>query len=299
MDIDILNEFLVMSGTDTFVAAAKKLGCSPAALRARISSFEDSLGIKLLQRGAHGYELTEAGRRLIPDAKRITDKYQSYVSKGRATSYEEYHSLTIAFTGLDMPRPLLSRLALFCGKYPNVHIRLMSDTEYPVREGLLSQDVDLYLIYTDRDPFIEGLSAVPLWQAKPFIVVPDSLYISSPSALLKDFDGGSFILYPHTQLTHLREWQKNVLEDSGISYSIYRQDCSREYSSYLLSLGKGQMVYPAADMERLPPKTHALPLTDPHIRKLMAYGMYFKESQNPNLHLFLDDAGLGSWEAVP
>ena len=289
MDIDILNEFLLLSGANSFAAAAKELGCSPAALRARISAFEETLGVPLFTRSPQGYELTDAGRKLIPTARAIVHRYQESVEKGRATAYKEYHRLNIAFSGYEMPLPLLERLSAFCDKYPEVHVHLMSDSEFSLREDLLSHAIDLYIAYADKEPLFDEFNVLPLWRATPHIIIPQSHPMSArEDALLKDFDGECLILYPRTKDTGLREWQMHVRDESGISYFNYRNDCSKEYGKYLLSLGKGLMIYPC-DGGTLPPNTVALPLTDPHIRKLSAYGVYAKDPPNPMLQLFLNE----------
>lgn len=289
MDIDILKEFLILSNANSFNDVAKSLGCSPSALRARISAFEESLGVQLLVRSSQGFELTDAGRKLIPAGRKIAELYESSIQKGRATSYMEYQSLSMVIAGFEIPLPLQERLIAFSEKYPAVHIHLLSDSDYSLREDLLSETIDLYFLYSDKDLFYEDLQLRPLWKTKPHMLVPEDHELSQKeSVLLKDFDGECQILYPRTKVNTLREWQMAVRDESGITYTNYRNESSKEWSKYMIGLHKGVMIYPYSG-GLLPPGTRAIPLADPHIRKLMISAVYVKDNPNPILKLFLDE----------
>ncbi len=297
MDIDVLNEFLILANMNTFADAAKVLDCSPTALRARIFSFEDSLGVKLIERKPHGFELTDAGINLTLSGRKIVDKCNEYIEKGRATAYKEYHHLNIGFTGFEMPKPLQQILLSFCEKYPEVYINLISDMEVSAREGLLSQSTDIFFVHAGEEPYYGDTYAHLIWQAESHIIIPKAHRMSGESsAMLRDFEGERLLLYSRTKELSLREWQVAVRDDSGVPFIMYRSDTSKDYCKYLLSLGKAIMIYPYSGAA-LPPETVAIPLVDPHIRQLGLYAVYLRESHNPMLKFFLNELeinGLGS-----
>lgn len=62
MDIEIIQTFLEVVTTGSFVGAAERMGVSQAAVSMRIQSLESQLGCSLLDRGRGGARLTPAGR---------------------------------------------------------------------------------------------------------------------------------------------------------------------------------------------------------------------------------------------
>ena len=69
--LDRLRCFVAVADTQSFAAAARRLGCSaPAATRA-IASLEQRLGVQLFQRSTRSVRLTEAGERFVVDCRRI------------------------------------------------------------------------------------------------------------------------------------------------------------------------------------------------------------------------------------
>lgn len=69
-DLDSLRCFLAAAERDTFRAAARAVGLSPAAFSDRIKRLEEDLGATLFERTSRQMRLTQAGRRLRPQARR-------------------------------------------------------------------------------------------------------------------------------------------------------------------------------------------------------------------------------------
>lgn len=63
--------FLEVSGTSRIADAAKRLGVDHTTVSRRIARLEKQLGVRLFDRGVTGWQLTDAGRRLIPYAKTV------------------------------------------------------------------------------------------------------------------------------------------------------------------------------------------------------------------------------------
>lgn len=65
-EIDGLRTFVAAATTLNFREAARRVGCSPAALSSRIAALEDQLDARLFERSTRHVALTDAGRRLLP-----------------------------------------------------------------------------------------------------------------------------------------------------------------------------------------------------------------------------------------
>ncbi len=63
--------FLEVSGTGRIVDAAKHFGVDHTTVSRRIARLEKQLGVRLFDRGPTGWQLTDAGRRLVPYARTV------------------------------------------------------------------------------------------------------------------------------------------------------------------------------------------------------------------------------------
>ena len=68
-----LSAFVAVAEHRNFTKAAAQLGISPPTLSQTIRSFEERLGVRLLNRTTRSVALTEAGEKLLADAQPILD----------------------------------------------------------------------------------------------------------------------------------------------------------------------------------------------------------------------------------
>jgi DNA-binding transcriptional LysR family regulator len=83
MDLQIINTFLEVATTGSFVGAAERMGVSQAAVSMRIQALETQLGRSLFDRGRGGAKLTARGRQFYQYAitiKRMWDRARLEVS---------------------------------------------------------------------------------------------------------------------------------------------------------------------------------------------------------------------------
>lgn len=69
--LDNLRSFVAVADAGGFAAAARRLGCSAAAVTRAIAALEARLGVLLFQRSTRLVRLTEAGERFLADCRRI------------------------------------------------------------------------------------------------------------------------------------------------------------------------------------------------------------------------------------
>nr|WP_314484237.1 LysR family transcriptional regulator [uncultured Pseudomonas sp.] len=69
--IHLMKVFLAVGELESFAAAARRLGISPAAVTRAITALEEQLGVKLLSRTTRSVRVTEAGSRYLADTRHI------------------------------------------------------------------------------------------------------------------------------------------------------------------------------------------------------------------------------------
>ncbi|MFK7927451.1 MAG: LysR family transcriptional regulator, partial [Myxococcota bacterium] len=70
MDLESLRCFVAAAETSTFRAASQRVALSPAAFSDRIRRLEESMGATLFHRTTRSVNLSAAGERLLPQARR-------------------------------------------------------------------------------------------------------------------------------------------------------------------------------------------------------------------------------------
>jgi len=96
MTTERLYEFLVLSQTLSFSAAAKKLFMAQSTLSRHIVEMEDELGIKVLERGTHSVHLTLAGRMLASRIPRLLEKNEQAMAHLRLANTQTSGRVSIA-----------------------------------------------------------------------------------------------------------------------------------------------------------------------------------------------------------
>jgi DNA-binding transcriptional LysR family regulator len=159
MDLNALTDFALVATNGGLGKASRASGRSKATLSRRIADLEEQLGVRLIERGARGLKLTEAGQMLM--------------DRTEGPMHEVLEAMTSAREGLSAPRGrlrvaspvLFSQLAMgrisaaFCAAYPEVTLddgRLLLE---PIPRLILSSFMMI------RDAAIAGAGAALIPQS--------------------------------------------------------------------------------------------------------------------------------------
>lgn len=262
MDFDRLAEFVAVAKHKSIKKAALELGLSSATLSARLIRFEEYLGTELFHRGAGSVTLTPAGRQLLPSAVEILSSYQQTRREMRSAQEHSYHQLRIAITGTNLPLylgPFLDQLNL---SNPGVQLELLDDSRFGIVDALQSGAVDIYFAPVMEDFAPKGLSKNPVSTSTQFLILPRNHPLAEQTMVsLRELDGETFLLYPRTAESAIRDFQLRNLQDAGISFSTYDGNTASLFYKLLVPVGKGVLLHPTPMMD-LPPGTVAVPVSD-------------------------------------
>lgn len=95
MDLDSLRCFVAVAESLHFRTAASRVGLSPAALSERVRRLEESVDAPLFDRTTRRVHLTDAGRRLLPHARRLLDEAARCAAVARGDEGPVPYALTI------------------------------------------------------------------------------------------------------------------------------------------------------------------------------------------------------------
>jgi DNA-binding transcriptional LysR family regulator len=160
MDIHQVEAFLAVGTFGGFRRAAAALRLTQPAVSARIRALEDSLSVRLFERGrqGHGLALSAAGRALRPHAERLLQAV--------ALARQAVHDIRPASGGAIQIAAVLSIctyllpdvLKRFQSAHPNVMITVRSGHSKEVLEMVLRGDAEIGLARSLHHPEVETVS---------------------------------------------------------------------------------------------------------------------------------------------
>ncbi|MGI6071880.1 MAG: LysR family transcriptional regulator [Lachnospiraceae bacterium] len=286
-----LESFIALSEHHSMRAAANELCISTSTLSDRISSLEDSLGTKLIQRTAQGCLLTEQGKVYLNDAKNLLEDWHGIVSSVRKIKHETFCGLRLAFQGDSLVPVVGSFLDDFMSRHPDVELSLVDDYEVGIADGLGKDTVDLYFAYEPSEIALLGMVHRPVFRTRLCVIVsPNHPYARKGSVSLKELDGETLIIYPKTKETSLRDFELNMLRSAGIHFYLYEGNLSSRYYHNIVQMGCGIAIYPHLSIRHIPPKTSLLEISDSSCCCDIEM-IYNPENSNPVLQMFLEEFG--------
>lgn len=288
MDIQRLEEFCVLASTGSFSASAEALGISQPLLSNHISLLEKRLGVRLLERSAHSVSLTEAGSRFLSDAREIIQEYSQLVNSVGSVSESGSRSIRIGFSGFIIPSRLGPFLDTVNLQYPNICLELFDDRNYDIAHSVAEGEIDVFFTYATQELNFPGIAREEVYNTKVLALVPLHHRLAHKSSLsLADLEGERFVLYPRGRESAYHETERDILERSGISYSLYEGSICPSAHFVFVPIGKGLALCPRMMRDIIPPNTVALPVIDPSFEMTM-YMFYKEDNPNPYVPEFLE-----------
>ncbi|GAB2179066.1 LysR family transcriptional regulator [Dongia sp. agr-C8] len=148
MDSLTLDQFAVFAtvvAEGSFAAAARRMNRAQSAITYAIQKLEEQSGVQLFDRSAYRPELTEAGRALLPRARRILDDVDDFrlQAAGVTQGVEAELSLVVDAFAPDFLGCILKE---FREAFPLVTLRITVELFQATRNALLEGTVDLALM---------------------------------------------------------------------------------------------------------------------------------------------------------
>ncbi len=192
-DLTDLRLFLSVAETGSITAGAERAGLALASASARVRGMEEQAGLKLLERGRRGVQLTPAGRALLHHARLVTRQVEHLRGElGAYASGLKGHVRLLANTSAaseHLPEPL----ARFLAHHPNVDIELDERPSTDIAWAVVEEAADIGVVAGHAD--VTGLEVTPFRTDRLVLAVPAThhlagrTHISFAEALGSEFVG--------------------------------------------------------------------------------------------------------------
>src|SRR5690606_19569405 len=146
VSLDQLRVFATVVEEGSFSAAARRLNRSQASITYAVQKLESAVGTLLFDRSGYRPTLTDAGRTLLPRARRVVETSAGFERQARALREGIEAELTLVVDAM-FPMPLLfAALSAFDRQFPTVQTRLYVESLGAAVKTVLDGNADLGIV---------------------------------------------------------------------------------------------------------------------------------------------------------
>jgi DNA-binding transcriptional LysR family regulator len=237
LTLDQIRIFLAVADTGSFSKAAKQLNRAQSALTYGIQKLEAQFGIPLFDRTSYRPALTEAGRALLPRARRIAEETNAFRDTARSLASGLEAELTIVLDSMFPMRAVVEALRAFTAKFPTVPPRVYVQSLGAAVEMVLDGTCMIGLL-----PLI--FSDIAYLKSFPLLTV-DLIPVVAPDHPLAALEGPieTHVLHRHVQLVLTDRSSLTAGRDYGVlsGHAWRLADLGAKHSMLLAGLGWGNM----------------------------------------------------------
>jgi len=202
MDADSLAAFLEIADAGSFSGAAGRLHLSQPAISKRIAGLEQRLSARLFDRIGRRVLLTEAGRTLLPYARRVREDLEDGRRALSHLSPELQGRLAIGTSHHIGLHRLPSVLKTFAHAHPDVDLDIQFMDSEVACEAVLAGKLELGIVTLPTEP-LEGLESRMIWKDPLAVVVsPEHALVKRRRVALAELARHPAVLPDEATYTH-------------------------------------------------------------------------------------------------
>ncbi len=244
-----LRSFLAVAEELHFGRAALRLGIAQPPLSQQIQQLEERIGARLFERTQRKVELSDAGRVLVEEARRILSAVDNAAVAVRRAARGETGQLRIAFAATVMFHALPRIVRAFREQFPGVYLDLREMASGAQLAALRAGDLDIGFV---REPLPDSDLEIEVVLREPLMITVEGSHrlAKKKRASVADLKDEPFVLFPSEIAPGLYFQVMRLCGDAGFSPRVV--EVSRElYTTVsLVAAGVGVSILPAS-VERL------------------------------------------------
>jgi DNA-binding transcriptional LysR family regulator len=175
MTIDDLNDLYLFARVveaGGFGAAERDTGIPKSRLSRRIAALEKQLGVRLIHRSAHAFNVTDVGQSVYKHARAMADEAQSAIAIVADSLNEPSGLIRISSSILTAELYLAGWLGEFMCRYPKVRVSLELSNRFV---DLVAERMDLAIRFATEPLASADVVARPLGRSRMVLVASPSL----------------------------------------------------------------------------------------------------------------------------
>lgn len=237
LTLDQFAVFVAIAETGSFARAARRMGRAQSAVTYAVQKLEEQTGLPLFDRTAYRPVLSEAGRALLPHARRVVEDVAAYRRQAAGIAQGVEAELTLALSSLVPLAQVTPALGRLHAGFPGVQLRLLIQPDEQAVASLLEGEADLALAL--------DLPGLPAWAERVALVDLDMVFVAARDHPLARLTGPQApeILAEHLQIAVSVERAARRGRDHGV-ISVnrwYVPDVATKQALLRAGLGWGSM----------------------------------------------------------
>ncbi|WP_373376813.1 LysR family transcriptional regulator [Cupriavidus nantongensis] len=181
--------FLTAAETGSFSAAAARLALTQSAVSTQIRRLEEELDCRLFERTGKSVALSEAGRRLLPEARRFVELYAAM--KDRAGPHADAAPVELGAVSTVQATLLAEAMRHFRQRFPDSHVNVVPGMSTQLLTQVDARELDVAVLIRPRLGLPPDLKWVPLVRERFVGIGP----VGSPQELRALLEALPFIRY--------------------------------------------------------------------------------------------------------
>ncbi len=275
MELRHLRYFIAVADAGSLTAAAEqKLHTSQPSLSRQIRDLEQEVGTQLMNRGAHGIELTSAGKAFLDHARMAL--LQAEAAKEAALRAAQ-------------PIGLLPEVNRVLGdEFPGIDIRLSSDYSPVLAKALMRRKLDAAFMRPEEH--MENLACKRVRTDPLIFVFPSDHRLASQTAVAPHEIANETFYLPSKSAPAVRRAVLEYFGRAGIDLRPEHEVHNVVHAISMITSTRGVMLLPAYTRRYLPESITTRPVKG-EVPTLDLVIAYHKANNSPILKLLLSNIG--------
>lgn len=253
-----LKIFLQVVEAGSFSKAAKHLMVTPASVMKHMNTLEARLGLTLLKRNNHGIQLTDAGKSLYEDGKKMLADSENAIAKAKRAQLSKGTTIRIGSSLLN-PSSVLTNLWIpLREKYPEYKFRIVpyEDRKDQILSVInsLGDRIDVLVGCFNSRAMLQRADYLHLGNYQLCVAVPKGHPLSSKKELtFQDLHGERLVMIKSGD-TELLDYFRTILNmthpqilitDTDYYYDIETFNMCEQTGMFLLTLDAWSDIHPS------------------------------------------------------
>ncbi len=289
MELRHLRYFIAVADAGSLTAAAEqKLHTSQPSLSRQIRDLEQEVGTQLMNRGAHGIELTSAGKAFLDHARMALLQAEAAKEAALRAAQPARPTFALGFlSGAEIG--LLPEVNRVLGdEFPGIDIRLSSDYSPVLAKALMRRKLDAAFMRPEEH--MENLACKRVRTDPLIFVFPSDHRLASQTAVAPHEIANETFYLPSKSAPAVRRAVLEYFGRAGIDLRPEHEVHNVVHAISMITSTRGVMLLPAYTRRYLPESITTRPVKG-EVPTLDLVIAYHKANNSPILKLLLSNIG--------
>ena len=243
MELRHLRYFVAVAEEGNIGRAAERLHMSQPPLTRQIALLERELGAQLFTRSNRGVVLTNAGRVLLDDARRMLHQAEQAADRATRAGEGAAGRLDIALFGTGIFGAIPQLLRAFRAEAPDVKVVLHNMDKEQQIEALGHRTIDL--AFNRVVPSVPGITAETLLLERLYVAVPEGHPLDARTAIrLAELAGEPLVLFPSGSRPSFIDVVRRMCRETGFEPTVVAEVADVVHGIALVASGGALALVP-------------------------------------------------------